>query len=204
MSLIAKASGGTRVPPIDEGSYVAVCCGIVDLGEQENKKYGTTRPQVCIMWEIVGETVTIDGEKSLEQWQMFYTNSLHDRSGLRKDLKSWRGREFTEEELAGFNLANIIGVPCMLQVIHNVTDNGVYANIASIMSLPKGTPRPKLTLSPVVFDIDTSSEKELEELPEWIATKIKESESWKNRKLDKLAGKVEDLPDADDEDDLPF
>ena len=36
-----------------------------------------------------------------------YTLCLHERAALRKDLESWRGRKFTEQELDGFDLEKL-------------------------------------------------------------------------------------------------
>src|SRR5208337_1405024 len=66
-----------------------------------------------------------------------YTLSLHEKAALRKDLESWRGRTFTEEELKGFDVENVLDVPCLLNVIHNGTSGTVYANVSGIMKLPK-------------------------------------------------------------------
>ena len=48
-----------------------------------------------------------------------FTLSLHERANLRRVLISWRGRQFTAEELGGFELANVLGANAMLNVVHN-------------------------------------------------------------------------------------
>jgi hypothetical protein len=54
-------------------------------------------------------------------------------------LESWRGRPFTPDEAANFDVAKLIGAPCLLQIVHNTSPNGnVYVNMSSIMKLPKG------------------------------------------------------------------
>ena len=47
-----------------------------------------------------------------------YSLSLHEKSSLRRDLESWRGRAFTQEELRGFDLEVLIGVGCLVSVVH--------------------------------------------------------------------------------------
>jgi hypothetical protein len=57
---------------------------------------------------------------------------------LRKDLQTWRGREFTAEELRGFELKNVLGAWAMISVIKAMGNNGKeYTNIAAIMSVPQ-------------------------------------------------------------------
>lgn len=201
MSLIVKSSGGTSAPPVDEGSYAAVCVNLVDIGLQKTNFEGREKEvnQCIVVWELAGETITI-GEDTLPRTvSKTYTMSLHERSGLRKDLKSWRGREFTDDELKAFDLRNILGAPCMIQIVHNKSERGTFANIASIMSLPKGMPKPTPSTEPFAFDCDAATEADLEKLPKWIAEKVKASVTWSGKSAGKLA---EELDDDDGE--LPF
>ena len=103
-----------------------------------------------------------------------------------------------------FNLRDIVGAPCLIQVIHKKGSNDkVYTNIASIMKLPKGMAAPQRTLDTVIFDIDESDISELKQLPEWIANTIKASESWQQRlSADKGGASFAEIDD--DEEELPF
>ena len=206
MSFVVKEEGGSRIPPVAEGSYPSVCVGLIDLGMQNQEFEGRKKcsRQVTIIWELVGETIETSEGELPRTINKTYTASLHERSGLRKDLKSWRGREFTAEELKGFDLCNILGAPCLLQIVHKNTPNGTYANIAAIMSLPKGMPRPAPASAPVLFDIDSETAiEDFANLPEWIQKRIAESPTWAERVGDRTAGFVELLNnDADGE--LPF
>lgn len=74
-----------------------------------------------------------------------YTLSLHEKAGLRKDLEAWRGRAFTEEELQGWDVEQILSVPCLLSILQTPKPNGeIWANINSIMRLPKGMEAPRV------------------------------------------------------------
>ena len=73
-----------------------------------------------------------------------YTLSLHENAALRRDLQSWRGRAFTETELAGFDLKTVLGVPCMITLVHS--PDGKYANIQAVAGLPKGMEAPPQVL----------------------------------------------------------
>lgn len=73
-----------------------------------------------------------------------YTASLHEKSNLHKDLKAWRGRPFTAEELAGFDLEKVLGAPCQVLVQHTEKDGSVWANVAAVM---KAAPGPRLAPS---------------------------------------------------------
>ena len=54
-----------------------------------------------------------------------YTLSLSSKSNLYKDLVSWRGKPFTEEELEGFDLSKLLGKPCQIQIIHKQGKMGI-------------------------------------------------------------------------------
>jgi hypothetical protein len=71
-----------------------------------------------------------------------YTCSLHEKAILRRDLESWRGRPFTDQELQAFDLENLLSVGCLTNVIHETRNGSVYANVASVMRLPRGMTAP--------------------------------------------------------------
>ena len=183
MSLIVSESSAKRYPPIPEGSYPAVCVALVDLGLQKTNFEGREgeRHELVIQWEAPTETVEVDGDQVPRLISKTYTASLDGRGNLRKDLKSWRGREFTSEELARFDLRNILGAPCLIQIVHRKTETGTYANIAGIMTLPKGMAKPQPQTQPWSFDIDEATMEEFHALPEWLKKKVEASPTWQQR-----------------------
>lgn len=209
MSLIASAKSTDKMPPIPEGTYLAVCNMLIDLGDQYNEQWGKSQRKVLIGWELPEETIeTKDGTKT-RQLSQKYTNSLSDRGNLRKDLAAWRGRDFTPEELTGFDLKNIVGASCLLNIIHREYNGQKYANVAGVMALPKGMPRAMVSAPPVVIDLDTASLKDIDELPTWIGDIIKQSTTYQEMvaremvtpepsadlpELEELDGGSEDLP----------
>lgn len=204
MSLFASAASGSRIPPLEAGSYPAVCYGLIDLGEQYLERFDKSQHKVLILWEIPSETITTDeGEKPRVQSQE-YTMSLSDRANLRNVLESWRGVQFTEEELKAFDMRDILGKPCMLSIINRAAANGnVYANISNVAKMPKGFPAPTGTLPLVCFDMDELDEPEamatINELPDWIQKKVKNSNEFKAYEASK-ANEFQDVTT----DDIPF
>jgi hypothetical protein len=135
MAIIAKASGGNFIPA-PEGTWSAVCVDVVDLGTLEVDWGGKKKKQhkIRIVWQI--EEVMADNRPYTASRR--YTLSLHKKAALRKDLESWRGRQFTVEELEGFDVETILGVPCLLNIIQEKKDGETYSNVTGIMRLPKG------------------------------------------------------------------
>lgn len=200
--LTASASSGGSFSPIPEGTYSAVCNMLVDLGMQRNETYNNISRKVLISWQLPDETIEIDGKDEPRVISKRYTLSLDDRSNLRADLAAWRGRDFTPEELQAFDLRNIVGAPCLINIIHKENNGKKYANISSIMALPKGMPRPQMAGEPTVFDLDESPLSDINNLPKWIAETIYKSETYKERAATKLEPEFKELDDGDGE--LPF
>jgi hypothetical protein len=102
-----------------------------------------------------------------------FTASLSEKANLRPFLEGWRGKAFTPEELRGFDPAQVAGVPAYINVIHEPGQkNGkavVYANIASIMPLPKGMAKPQLEGEVIVHDDDHDS---YDKLSKWLKEKV--------------------------------
>jgi hypothetical protein len=124
-------------PTCPAGLYLAVAVDVLDLGVVSSDLYGD-KPMLRIYWQIAGEA---DPQGRPYEVSRRYTKSLHAKSALRRDLVAWRGREFTEDELRGFDVDSVIGASAQVQV-QNVLKEGVtYANVTSILPLMKGQPK---------------------------------------------------------------
>lgn len=204
MSLTVSESGAREIPILPEGSYVAVCNMLIDLGLQYNKTYGNSSRKVLIGWELPEELIEIGGEPVPRTINQRYTASLNEKSVLRRDLAAWRGRDFTAAELSEFNLRNIVGAPCLLQVIHREYNGKKYANMASIMTLPKGMGKPKLSAEPVIYDIDEDEPSAVNDLPEWIKSIVIQSESYQEKIKNSEATEASVFTESVEDDDLPW
>ena len=109
---------------VEPGIYDAICYGIIDIGTQHNEWQGETsvKHQAILKFELMDEIMEYEGKQVRKIFSQFYTLSLHVKAKLRKHLNGWRGRDFTAEELSGFELKNVLGKPCRLVV--GLTENG--------------------------------------------------------------------------------
>jgi hypothetical protein len=139
MAIIATAGGdGKTFAPAPAGVHQAVAVDVIDKGMHPNKfKPGTSQHKIDIAWQI--NKTRDDGKRFLVYKR--YTLSLNEKATLRHDLESWRGRQFTREEELGFDVENILGANCLINVQHNVTDKGTFANVVSVMPLVEGMPK---------------------------------------------------------------
>lgn len=229
MSLLAKQPEGGDFEKAPEGVYVARCYELIDIGTQTvmRKTPGGVKEalveQVIIGWELFGDVTKEDGTPyTIEQ---VYTNSLWKTANLYKDLNKWRGVPFTEEELKGFDLVKIIGAYCQIQVTHNEANGNTYANVGSIMALPKVKGKDGVVIPPpdavndnIVFDVEKPNVDTFNELSDYYKRKIQLAPEFVAPKSAELVEGVaaavgasepvtdiviNDLPEAD-EADIPF
>jgi hypothetical protein len=210
MALIAKESGGggtfTPVPP---GMYLARCYRIVDLGTQKSEYLGQVKslPKVMLQFEVHGEDeagkplVTAKGEPM--SISKNFTLSLAEKATLRKDLQTWRGKEFTPEELRGFSVDNVLGAWAMIAITKAMGNNGKeYTNIANINSVPKAMKAnlPEGHNKCASFYIANPDMAMFETFSDNLRAKIEQSPEWQDR-----VGKKPTKSGFDDmEDDIPF
>ena len=218
MSMMVRSEGNSEIKQLEPGVYTGIATAIIDLGIQENMMYGKQQRKAIIVWNIVGETVKVNDEELPRVISKEYTMSLGEKSTLRKDLEAWRGRPFTTEELQGFDLKNILNVPCQLQINQQEKNGKTYTNIAAIMSIPKG-----MSVAPVdnvyIFDTyDLTTWENYDKIANWIKEKIKKALNLAETQLDlyikdyeenkkEQEGKKQEETEEDIEipkDDLPF
>ena len=201
MSLTVNGTSGANIAPIPQGTYLAVCNMLVDLGVQFNEAYKNSSRKVLIGWEIPEETIELEDGTHTRTINKRYTASLNEAATLRQDLAAWRGRDFTPEELAAFDLRSIVGASCMISIIHREYNGKTYANVSSIMALPKGTPKGKLSENALVFDLDTATVDDVEKLPRWIGDIVKKSVTYQEKTM--TPPDVSEFTEEDDGE-LPF
>lgn len=134
MGLILKDTGDFKLAPA--GQHQAVCVDVIDKGMVVVEWNGQKKSQhKCrIVWEIA--ELMDDGKRFTAGRQ--FTASLSEKANLRGFLEAWRGRAFTEDELAGFDTESLIGVNALIQIVHTKKGDKTYDNINSIMKLVKG------------------------------------------------------------------
>jgi hypothetical protein len=177
MALVVKDNGGGEYELIPEATYIATSYMLIDLGTHEYEYMGNTgvKQQVYVGWEL-NDT---DTQGKPFTTGKYYTASLGKKANLRKDLEAWRGRAFTDEELAGFELKNIMGKSCSIGIIHKEAGEYKKARVSSIQALPKGTSGYSPVNKPIVFDMDEFNTEVFASFPDFLKNTIKESAEYK-------------------------
>lgn len=179
MSLTVSQGNSGNFEIVPEGTYIARCYKVIDLGTQTvTGQYGTKQQQkVNITWELLDDDVKMQDGRPFATSKK-YTASLHEKAQLRKDLEAWRGKKFTDEELEAFDLKNILGTYCMLQIVHVESGDKTYANVNAIMSTKQ---KPKGVNDDGYFDIDAPDMAVFDSLSDFIKKQIQESAEFRSK-----------------------
>lgn len=189
MAFIASDNGGGNFKRVPAGVYIGRCYSLVDLGTQfSDGAYGPkSQHKIKIGWELFGEddtgaplTIDVDGKQMPLTISKSYTVSLHEKSGLRRDLAAWRGKDFTEEEAKAFDVSKLVGAYCMVNATLSETNGKTYTNVAGLTPLPGAlkNAKPAAVHEPVVFDLDKPDMKVFNTFHEKLQEAIKRSPEW--------------------------
>ncbi len=208
MAIMATDTGGgkdfKKVPP---GCHFAICNMVVDLGVQESSYKGKAKKQhkVYLRWEVPDERVTyekdgkeVEGPCSIGN---FYTLSLSEKAALREVLENWRGKTFSPEELAGFDITTVAGKCCQIMVQHNESGGKTYANVTGVMGTSREQKERARTaqseVGVVVYSLENPTVN-WDKLPQWLQEKIE------GRVMPPTVNKATATAGGDFDDDIPF
>ena len=193
MGLIVKQDDTKDFPMPSSGPHAARCYQVVDLGiKAKGGQYSGFAHKIRLAFEL--DELMEDGRPFSVSETL--TMSLNEKAKLYQRLVSWRGRAFTDEELAAFDLKKLINAPCMINVIINESGGKQYANINSISPLPRMMKAEALRNEPLVWEYGDARSK----LPEWLDAYIGEDPAPKDTSDSYGDVNVEDDLDSD----LPF
>lgn len=209
-----NAPRGTTREPVPAGTYPARLYKIIHYGTIPNTYMGEHKMTNIIRFdfELPTETRVFDEEKGEQPLSISkeYTLSMNEKANLCKDLESWRGKKFTDEEAVNFDISSVMGKECMINVAHKTSNStgNVYAYIASISPMPKGMVCPQQVNPSFIWDYDENfDDSVLANMHEYFQDKIKSSQEYKY-KMEPVD--VQDAPMPTEKDDpgeindLPF
>jgi hypothetical protein len=179
MAIIATETGSPR-ELLPQGNVQGVCYGVIELGHREGR-FGT-KHEACVLFEIPSlryeDDNNVDRPKGINK---FYTITLHPDSNLGKDLTSWRGKAFTEQEKEGFDITSIIGANCLLNIAHKQKQDGsMKDDVASITPLMAGMNKLQPENEVVNYSIPDHGFS-FDKVPDWAVKMIKESDEYKGK-----------------------
>jgi len=205
MAILATTTA-TQRELIPAGNYLARCYQMIEIGTVREIILGEEKvsKKVRIGWELPTEKRVFNEEKGEQPFVISkeFTLSMHEKSSLRGMLKSWRGKDFTEDEAKAFDITNLIGKPCMINIIHKPSKKDPsrhYEEISGITPVPKGIEVPEQINQTFCLSYDGFDQDIFESLPDLIKDKMKGSVEYAAMKQPN----ARDLNNVHN-DDLPF
>jgi hypothetical protein len=135
---ITARGADSKFRPHPDGQFVAQCVDAIDLGEKV-EDYPGTPEKLAHKCALVFRT----GEKNPETGDLIdiaqeFTVSMGEKANLRKALESWRGKPYTEAQIAeGVPIHKLTGNYALIAVAHKQSGKGrTYAFIQSIVPVP--------------------------------------------------------------------
>jgi hypothetical protein len=188
MAIIAKSSGGgdgVAYAPIPAGNYVARCYSMIEIGTLNEVILGNEKRvhKIRITFELPTELKVFNAEKGEQPCVISkeFTLSMNEKSNLRAFLTSWRGKAFSEEDATAFDVTKLLGVPCLLNIIHKQgrkDPSKTFDEIASATPLPKGMACPPQINPTFEFSHSEWDWEKFNSLPNFLQEKIKQSEEY--------------------------
>jgi len=186
MSIIAPKSG-SKFEPVPSGNHVARLYRIIHIGTVTEAYQGEDKQsnKIMLSFELPNETKVFKEEKGEEPLVISreYTLSMAPKANLRKFIEGMIGTALHDGEAESFDIAELIGKPCMLNVVHKVSKatGNPYAMIAGAAPIPKGLIVPVQKNASRVLDYVNWNQELFDSLSEFHKEKIRSSEEYKKK-----------------------
>lgn len=186
MAIYAESKGLTPKELLPAGVHIARCYQMIMLGTIDDVYQNVPKinDKIVISWEFPNELREFTLGKGLEPFVLSkdFTLSLSEKANLTSFLNAWRGVPFTKEESDRFNVAVLIDKCCMLNITHKPSKKDPtksYAEILSVMPLPKGTIVPPAINPQIEFSANDFDWDIYNSFPKFIQEKIQKSRQFK-------------------------
>lgn len=126
MAIFAPNPEKSNFVPCPAGWQQVVCVDVVDMGMQPGYQGGPQQHKIRLVFQ---SQFCDEGGRSFATIKN-YTLSLHDKSGLLRDLQGWFGRSIPMDERKALDLETLVGMNAMALISHEPTaDGGVFAKV---------------------------------------------------------------------------
>jgi len=183
MAIIAKSSGeSTQRELIPAGTYIARCYSIIHVGHVKQTYLGEEKlvDLVRFTWELPTELRCFSSDKGEQPCAISkeVTLSMNEKSTLRQMIGQWRGKAISDDEAKLFDIAKLLGQPCMLNLIHQpskANPEKVYERIAGFMPMMKGMTCPPQVNPSFEFSVADYDQRKMDTLPNFLQEMIRSS-----------------------------
>ncbi|MDJ0503787.1 MAG: hypothetical protein PX635_00865 [Nostocales cyanobacterium LE14-WE12] len=183
MAIKATSESTANFKPIEPGTYLARAYQMIHIGTIQEEFNGEKKihNKIRITWELPTELKQFkegEPERPLVISKEF-TLSMHEKATLRAYLKSWRGKDFTEDEAKSFDVTKLLGVACMISVTNKESKGKLYAEISGVSPVMKGITVPPQVNKTMEFNYDNFDMEVFKTFPDFLRTKMESSLEFK-------------------------
>lgn len=162
VSKILKKDANTGVS-IPEGSHIGLFKGLVHVGTQENEFKGvkSLADQVLLQFEL--QDVLLGDGKPVTVSKIV-RNSMHEKANLLQI-----GKALGADTTHGIDFESLVGKPVMVNMEPNEAKTKVVVkSFSPLPTLLRKEVKPLIQTPQLLFDVETISDAQVKELPEWV------------------------------------
>lgn len=195
----APKQEGKKFEPVPAGNHVARVYRIIQIGTITEQYQGEDKEmnKVVVGFELPNETKVFKEGEAAQPYVISreYTFSMNEKANLRKMVEGMLGVVLTDEEADSFDLTDILGKACLLNVVHKKSATGnMYALIQGASPIPKGMDVPPAVNNRQVLDYESWDQETFDSLSDFLKEKIRSSKEYMKRFS----------PEVATDDDIPF
>lgn len=178
----SKPDGKTRTLA-PEGTHVATCVGLIQIGTIEREFKGEKKwvDKLRFTFELPEELHVFkeeDGEKPLVV-SAEYSNSMGGKSKLRPIVEGILGVALHDAEAYSYDMEDLLGRSCLISITHQVSKKGnKYVVIKSTSPLLKNMPVPKQLNPTKLLTYEKWNQNYFDSLPDFIKDVMKTSKEY--------------------------
>ncbi len=167
------------------GTHIARCYQFIHIGTVEEEYMGEKKDvnKIRLTFELPDEKqVFKEGdEPKPTAISQDYTFSMAPKANLRKLVEGILGTTLTDYEADAFDVDSILGVPCLLNIVHKTSKMGKErAEIANASPLMKGMTAPAQVNPTRILNYEKFDTEFFETLPSFLKEKMTSSEEYYN------------------------
>lgn len=171
------------------GTHIARLYKIINLGTHDGEWQGQpkTTALIRLYWELPNEIKEYekDGQKVTAPFAISreLTFSMGEKANLRKIVEGMIGTTLGEDEAFEFDIEKLLGMACLVTVVHKVAESSgkKFAMLSSTAPMMKGMEAPERVNKPEVLDVNTMTESDIANQPQWLQDKLRESHEYRRK-----------------------
>src|SRR5882757_45935 len=142
---LTPAKKSKNFDPVPAGNHVARLYQIIHIGTIPTQWQGTEKmtDKIRLTFELCDEKKEFKEGEGAKPFSISreFTYSWGAKGNLRPFIEGFIGTKLHDDEAYNFNLEDLLGEACLLNVVHTEKDGNTYSNIQGASPLPKESSR---------------------------------------------------------------